>query len=75
MNRFPRPKGRGSLIFAQDPLHLRHECRSFFAQNKRNFANKSFDCFEFEFNFLKTPNPIYPSKLTKERVKIGECIY
>ena len=33
-NRSPRPKGRGSLIFAQNSLHLRHLCRSFFAQNK-----------------------------------------
>jgi len=34
-NRFPRPKGRGSLVFAQNSLHLRHKCWSFFAQNKK----------------------------------------
>ena len=44
-NRFPRLKGRGSLIFlpagrqvAQDSLHLRHEYRSFFARNKDSTA-------------------------------------
>ncbi|MDO8487482.1 MAG: glycosyltransferase family 39 protein [Candidatus Curtissbacteria bacterium] len=34
INRFPRPKGRSSLNFAQNSLHLRHKFRSFFAQNK-----------------------------------------
>ena len=29
MNRFPRPKGRGSLIFAQNSLHPRLESRGF----------------------------------------------
>ncbi len=33
-HRFPRPKGRGSLIFAQNSLHPRDESRGFFAQNK-----------------------------------------
>ena len=33
-NRFPRPKSRGSLIFAQNSLHPRLESRGFFAQNK-----------------------------------------
>ncbi len=34
LNREPRPKGRGSLIFAQDSLHPRDESRGFFAHNK-----------------------------------------
>ena len=38
-NRFPRPKGRGSLIFAQNSLHPRHECRGFSAQNKHQTSN------------------------------------
>ena len=33
-NRFPRPEGHGSLLLAQDSLHLRLESRSFFARNK-----------------------------------------
>ena len=33
-NRYPRPKGRGSLIFAQNLLHPRSKDRGFFAQNK-----------------------------------------
>ncbi len=34
-NRYARPKGRDSLIFAQNSLHPRSEDRGFFAQNKR----------------------------------------
>ena len=37
-NRFPLPEGSGSLIFAQDSLHLRLKSRSFSAQNKSKFV-------------------------------------
>jgi len=33
-NRFPRPKGRGSLFLAQNSLHPWHKCQGFFARNK-----------------------------------------
>ena len=41
-NRFPRPDSRGSLILAQDSLHLRHKYQRFFARNKNNLIVWSF---------------------------------
>lgn len=42
-NRFPRPKSRGTLIFAQDSLHPRDESRGFFAQNKGKSRFKTYN--------------------------------